>query len=160
MDKFFKEHDTDEKIKEKLREQESKNKAVMLELMEDLPNSNVKPPENVLFVCRLNPVTQAKDLENIFHFPKSTLADIIQLLENEGLIEKVPFDGDGRKKQIIVTEKGLKFNQATEGQIMEVEDFITKDISSEELETVSRVLEKMQQNARNYKSYIKLKKED
>ena len=66
MDKFFKEHDTDEKIKEKLREQESKNKAVMLELMEDLPNSNVKPPENVLFVCRLNPVTQAKDLENIF----------------------------------------------------------------------------------------------
>ena len=66
MDKFFEEYDTDEKIKEKLREQESKNKAVMLELMEDLPNSNVKPPENVLFVCRLNPVTQAKDLENIF----------------------------------------------------------------------------------------------
>ena len=66
IDKFFKENDTDDKIKEKLREQESKNKAVMLELMEDLPNSNVKPPKNVLFVCRLNPVTQAKDLENIF----------------------------------------------------------------------------------------------
>ena len=66
IDKFFKENDTEEKIKEKLREQESKNKAVMLELMEDLPNSNVKPPKNVLFVCRLNPVTQAKDLENIF----------------------------------------------------------------------------------------------
>ena len=66
IDKFFKENDTDDKIKEKLREQESKNKAVMLELMEDLPNSNVKPPKNVLFVCRLNPITQAKDLENIF----------------------------------------------------------------------------------------------
>ena len=38
----------------------------MLELMEDLPNSNVKPPKNVLFVCRLNPITQANDLENIF----------------------------------------------------------------------------------------------
>jgi DNA-binding MarR family transcriptional regulator len=111
------------------------------------------------FVRQKEPIFQ-KDLENIFHFPKSTLADIIQLLENEGLIEKVPFDGDGRKKQIIVTEKGLEFNQTNEGQIMEVEDFITKDISSEELETVSRVLEKMQQNARNYKSYIKLKKED
>ena len=66
IEKFFKENDTDDKIKEKLREQESKNKAVMLELMEDLPNSNVKPPKNVLFVCRLNPITQAKDLENIF----------------------------------------------------------------------------------------------
>ena len=66
VEKFFKENDTEEKIKEKLREQESKNKTVMLELLEDLPNSNVKPPKNVLFICRLNPVTQAKDLENIF----------------------------------------------------------------------------------------------
>ena len=66
IDKFFKENDTEEKIKEKLREQESKNKTVMLELLEDLPNSNVKPPKNVLFICRLNPVTQAKDLEIIF----------------------------------------------------------------------------------------------
>ena len=38
----------------------------MLELLEDLPNSNVSPPKNVLFICRLNPITQAKDLENIF----------------------------------------------------------------------------------------------
>ena len=66
IDKFFKENDTEEKIKEKLREQESKNKTVMLELLEDLPNSNVKPPKNVLFICRLNPITQAKDLEIIF----------------------------------------------------------------------------------------------
>ena len=66
IDKFFNENDTEEKIKEKLREQESKNKTVMLELLEDLPNSNVKPPKNVLFICRLNPITQAKDLENIF----------------------------------------------------------------------------------------------
>lgn len=66
IEKFFNENDTEEKIKEKLREQETKNKSVMLELLEDLPNSNVKPPKNVLFICRLNPVTQAKDLENIF----------------------------------------------------------------------------------------------
>ena len=66
IDKFFEVNDTEEKIKEKLREQESKNKAVMLELMQDLPNSNIKPPKNVVFVCRLNPITQAKDLENIF----------------------------------------------------------------------------------------------
>ena len=66
IDKFFNENDTEDKIKEKLREQESKNKTVMLELLEDLPNSNVKPPKNVLFICRLNPTTQAKDLESIF----------------------------------------------------------------------------------------------
>ena len=76
------------------------------------------------------------------------------------MIKKEPVDGDGRKKQIVVTEKGLKFNHDIESQIMEVEDYITKDISDEEIETVVKVLDKMQKNARDYKSYIKLKKED
>ena len=111
------------------------------------------------FVRQTEPIFQ-KDLEQVFHFPKSTLADIIQILEKDGLIKKEPVDGDGRKKQIVVTEKGLKFNHDIESQIMEVEDYITKDISDEEIETVVKVLDKMQRNARDYKSYIKLKKED
>lgn len=32
----------------------------------DLPDAEVKPPENVLFVCKLNPVTTDEDLEIIF----------------------------------------------------------------------------------------------
>jgi RNA recognition motif-containing protein len=32
----------------------------------DLPFADVKPPENVLFVCRLNPVTRDEDLDLIF----------------------------------------------------------------------------------------------
>ena len=32
----------------------------------DLPDADVKPPENVLFVCKLNPVTTDEDLEIIF----------------------------------------------------------------------------------------------
>ena len=32
----------------------------------DLPFANVRPPENVLFVCKLNPVTRDEDLELIF----------------------------------------------------------------------------------------------
>lgn len=32
----------------------------------DLPDADMKPPENVLFVCKLNPVTTDEDLEIIF----------------------------------------------------------------------------------------------
>lgn len=32
----------------------------------DLPDADMKPPENVLFVCKLNPVTTDDDLEIIF----------------------------------------------------------------------------------------------
>lgn len=31
-----------------------------------MPDANLKPPENILFVCKLNPITQEKDLEIIF----------------------------------------------------------------------------------------------
>ncbi|CAH8499523.1 unnamed protein product [Dicrocoelium dendriticum] len=47
-------------------EQEAKTHAQLLTLIGDLPDADVKPPDNVLFVCRLNPVTTAEDLEIIF----------------------------------------------------------------------------------------------
>lgn len=34
--------------------------------MGDIPDADVKPPDTVLFVCKLNPVTQEDDLELIF----------------------------------------------------------------------------------------------
>jgi peptidyl-prolyl cis-trans isomerase-like 4 len=32
----------------------------------DIPDVEITPPENVLFVCKLNPVTTEEDLETIF----------------------------------------------------------------------------------------------
>lgn len=40
--------------------------ALTLEIVGDLPHADIKPPENVLFVCKLNPVTRSEDLELIF----------------------------------------------------------------------------------------------
>ena len=111
------------------------------------------------FVRQTEPIFQ-KDLEEIFHFPKSTLADMIQSLEKDGLIAKAAVDGDGRKKQIVVTEKGKEFNRLTEAQIMEVEDYITEGIKPEEFDIVVKVLDQMIENARKYKSYVNIKKED
>lgn len=41
-------------------------RAVVLEMIGDLPEAEVKPPSNMLFVCKLNPVTTEEDLEIIF----------------------------------------------------------------------------------------------
>ncbi|KAF7713865.1 Cyclophilin-type peptidylprolyl cis-trans isomerase [Penicillium ucsense] len=57
----------DEEAMEKLRrEREARAQALTLEMVGDLPFADVKPPENVLFVCKLNPVTQDEDLQLIF----------------------------------------------------------------------------------------------
>ncbi|KAL1975380.1 hypothetical protein VTN31DRAFT_3772 [Thermomyces dupontii] len=57
----------DEEAMEKLRrEREARAQALTLEMVGDLPFAEVKPPENVLFVCKLNPITQDEDLHLIF----------------------------------------------------------------------------------------------
>ncbi|XP_028295316.1 peptidyl-prolyl cis-trans isomerase-like 4 isoform X2 [Gouania willdenowi] len=55
-----------EEVEERLKEKEAKTNAILLEMVGDLPDADVRPPENVLFVCKLNPVTTDEDLEIIF----------------------------------------------------------------------------------------------
>ncbi|XP_031717580.1 peptidyl-prolyl cis-trans isomerase-like 4 [Anarrhichthys ocellatus] len=55
-----------EELEERLKEKEAKTRAILLEMVGDLPDADMKPPENVLFVCKLNPVTTDEDLEIIF----------------------------------------------------------------------------------------------
>lgn len=65
---------------EKLRrEREARAQALTLEMVGDLPFAEVKPPENVLFVCKLNPVTHDEDLELIFsRFGKILSCEVIR----------------------------------------------------------------------------------
>jgi len=57
----------DQATVEKLRrEREARQQALTLEMVGDLPFAEVAPPENVLFVCKLNPVTDDEALTLIF----------------------------------------------------------------------------------------------
>lgn len=57
---------TEAEVHEMLQDREAKARATILEIVGDLPDAEVAPPENVLFVCKLNPVTCDDDLEIIF----------------------------------------------------------------------------------------------
>ncbi|SCU96785.1 LADA_0H02740g1_1 [Lachancea dasiensis] len=43
------------------------SKEVTLEILGDIPHVGIKPSDRVLFICKLNPMTKAKDLAVIFH---------------------------------------------------------------------------------------------
>ena len=49
-----------------MSQREAQANAQILEMVGDIPDADAKPPENVLFVCKLNPATTAEDLEVIF----------------------------------------------------------------------------------------------
>lgn len=55
-----------EELEKMTRQREAEARALTLEMVGDLPFAEIKPPENVLFVCKLNPVTRDEDLELIF----------------------------------------------------------------------------------------------
>ena len=56
----------EEEAEEQRRRREAAAAALTLEMVGDLPFANVRPPENVLFVCKLNPVTTDDALELLF----------------------------------------------------------------------------------------------
>ena len=70
---------TDDQIAEHISKKEAKAQAIVLEMIGDLPDADCAPPENVLFVCKLNPVTTDDDLEIIFsRFGKVVSCEVIR----------------------------------------------------------------------------------
>lgn len=51
---------------ERIASTEARSRAIELEILGDVPDADMKPPNNVLFVCKLNPYTEEEDLETIF----------------------------------------------------------------------------------------------
>lgn len=78
-DENLEEENDPEKLEKIRREREARAQALTLEMVGDLPFAEVAPPENVLFVCKLNPVTQDEDLELIFsRFGKIVSCEVIR----------------------------------------------------------------------------------
>ncbi|KAJ8532650.1 hypothetical protein K7X08_012573 [Anisodus acutangulus] len=68
-----------QELEEVLRAKEAHSRAVVIESVGDIPDAELKPPDNVLFVCKLNPVTEDEDLYTIFsRFGTVTSAEIIR----------------------------------------------------------------------------------
>uniref|UniRef100_V5EZW5 Chloride channel protein n=1 Tax=Kalmanozyma brasiliensis (strain GHG001) TaxID=1365824 RepID=V5EZW5_KALBG len=72
--------DRDDTTKEESRRNADTNAAALtLEMVGDLPFAEIRPPENILFVCKLNPVTRSDDLELIFsRFGKILSCEVIK----------------------------------------------------------------------------------
>lgn len=69
----------DEEKEEARRKADSSAAALTLEMVGDLPFAEIRPPENILFVCKLNPVTRSEDLELIFsRFGKILSCEVIR----------------------------------------------------------------------------------
>ena len=49
-----------------IRRREATSRKQTLAMIGDIPDEDVEPPDDTLFVCKLNPITEDEDLEIIF----------------------------------------------------------------------------------------------
>lgn len=78
-DEDLTENPDDAAQEESRRNADTNAAALTLEMVGDLPFAEIRPPENILFVCKLNPVTRSDDLELIFsRFGKILSCEVIK----------------------------------------------------------------------------------
>ena len=87
-----------------------------------------------------------RDIENEFSIRRSTATAILQTMEKNGLIKRVPVEYDARLKRIIPTDTAIKRHKIFEGEINRVENMILNEITPEETKTLLDILNKIKNN--------------
>lgn len=87
-----------------------------------------------------------KDLEEILNLTRATVSGVLQTMERNGLIERIISVEDTRTKKIILTSKTKDVFLNGQKKMQEIENFIIKDISNEDLEIFSKVIKVMKNN--------------
>lgn len=90
-----------------------------------------------------------KDLENILKLRRATVSGVLQTMERNGLISRQVDSEDTRTKKIILQISAKEMFNKKKKKIKKIEQVITKDISKEDLEVFSKVLNKMKNNIEN-----------
>ena len=87
-----------------------------------------------------------KDIEDEFDIRRSSVTQIIQLLERDGLIVRESVQRDARLKKLVLTEKAIEIQKVMNGKVRELEAEMQKDISPEEKELFLKILCKIRKN--------------
>ena len=98
-----------------------------------------------LYENRGNDIFQ-RDFESRFSIRRSTATRILQLMEKNGLINRMNVDSDARLKKIVLTDKAIRLHEAVTKHLDSLELRLAKNISDSELETFFKVIDKIKAN--------------
>ena len=88
-----------------------------------------------------------KDIAATFEIGKSTVTNILPLMEKKGYLMCVPDKNDGRLKKIELTQKGIDTQHRTMQIIDKLHEDLEEGITDEEKEVFFRIIEKMKKNS-------------
>ena len=97
-----------------------------------------------LYRHRDTPVFQ-RDIEREFSITRSTVTNILQLMERKGYIERRSVPQDARLKQLVLTEAGIQFHEKTMLTFHQTDDYVAGLLTEEENAELLRLLNKLRE---------------
>ena len=86
-----------------------------------------------------------KDIEAEFKICRSTVTNILQLMERKGYIERRSVPQDARLKQLVLTEEGICFHEKTMLCFHQTDDYVAGLLTEEENAELLRLLNKLRE---------------
>lgn len=87
-----------------------------------------------------------KDIERFFSIGRSTVTNIIQLMERKGFVTRESVASDARLKRVRLTEKGIESHKMIEEITCEIDRELIRGITEKELDTFYTVMKKINGN--------------
>ena len=91
------------------------------------------------------------ELEEVLNLRRATVSGVLQTMESNGLITRVVDEKDTRTKKIILDEKTKEIFLKNKEKFDKLEKYARKGITKEELDTFFAVIEKINNNIKEYK---------
>ena len=95
-----------------------------------------------LYRHRDEPVFQ-RDIEREFSITRSTVTNILQLMERKGYIQRQSVPQDARLKRLVLTEKGACIHEKTMQSLHQTDEFVESLLTPEENAELLRLLNKL-----------------
>jgi len=84
-----------------------------------------------------------RELETNLNIGKSTLTEVLHLMEKNDLVRRESVPEDKRLRKIVLTEKSRQINEAISRDIVETEKKLREGIPDEDMEVFIRTIKKM-----------------
>ena len=111
---------------------------------------NITPSQMriIAYIFNKNGSIYQRDLERDLNLRRATLSGILNTMEKNKLLSRLPSDIDARSKKIILNEKTKEIFTKKMENLMEVENILIKGINIDELTIFLDIVDRMKNNVK------------
>lgn len=91
-----------------------------------------------------------KDIESEFSISRSTVTNILKLMEKKGYIERESVDSDARLKKLVLTENGKEIREIIHQTIIDTENKFNSFFTKDERKTFLYLIRKFRKSIENW----------